>query len=167
MIGVRSVARTAISAVFISGGVQALRAPREHTEAAEPVVDPTAEWLQQKGLNVDPRTLVVVNGAVQLGAGAMLALGIMPRVAATALAATVIPTTLAGHRFWELKGDDRSEQQIHFFKNLAILGGLLSAALDTGGRPSVFWSGRRAADRAAHAISEQAGRLAEALPTHH
>ena len=34
---------------------------------------------------------------------------------------------------------------LQFAKNAALLGGLLAAALDTGGRPSVFWSGRRAA----------------------
>jgi uncharacterized membrane protein YphA (DoxX/SURF4 family) len=167
MISVRSFVRPAIAALFISGGVQALKAPPQHADVAEPVVDPVAAELQRMGFNVDPRTLVVVNGAVQVGAGALLALGIMPRLAATALAGSLIPTTLAGHRFWETKDEERSEQRTHFFKNLAILGGLASTALDTGGRPSVFWTGRRAADRAAHSIAEQASRLADALPTSH
>ena len=35
----------------------------------------------------------------------------------------------------------------------AILGGLIFAALDTGGRPSVFWTGKKAAVNAADAVS--------------
>ena len=154
MITARTFVRPAISALFISGGVNALRAAPEHTDAAQPLIDEIALRLEKRGTKVDPQTLVKVNGAVQVGAGALLALGKMPRLSATLLAASLVPTTLAGHRFWERHGQERSEQQVHFFKNLAILGGLLSTALDTGGRPSVFWAGRRAADRAAHTIAD-------------
>ena len=55
----------------------------------------------------DPVTLVRLNGAVQVGAGALLAVGRVPRLAALALATTLVPTTLAAHRFWEL--DDPQE----------------------------------------------------------
>ena len=45
----------------------------------------------------------------------------------------MVPTTLAGHRFWVV-GDkqERAQRQIHFLKNLTIMGGLLIAAADTG-----------------------------------
>lgn len=41
-------------------------------------------------------------------------------------------------------------------KKAAIRGGLIFAALDTGGRPSVFWSGKQAAVNAAEVISTAA-----------
>jgi uncharacterized membrane protein YphA (DoxX/SURF4 family) len=65
------------------------------------------------------------------------------------LAASLAPTTVAGHRFWEY--DDkaqRQQQQIHFFKNLSMLGGLILAAMDTEGRPGLSWRTRHAAEHA-------------------
>jgi uncharacterized membrane protein YphA (DoxX/SURF4 family) len=55
----------------------------------------------------------------------------MSRLAATALAVSMLPTTVAGHPFWNV--DDpvkRHQQRTQFFKNLGILGGLLVVALD-------------------------------------
>jgi len=166
MIGVRTLARPAIAALFINGGIQALRRPAPHARTAEPQLGTIASRLHEAGVQADSQGLVKANGAVQVVAGGMLVLNLAPRIAAIALAGSLVPTTLAVHRFWEEDGDDRSDQQIHFFKNLAIFGGLVFTALDTGGRPSVFWAGRRAAGRAAHAVSSKAHDLADALPTH-
>ena len=63
-----------------------------------------------------------------------------------------MPTTLAGHRFWE--EDDkqkRAQQQIHFLKNAGLLGGLILAAVDTEGKPSVAWRARQTGKRLAEA----------------
>ena len=88
---------------------------------------------------------VRVNGAVQMAAGTLLALA-GPRLSALTLAATLVPTTLAGHRFWEADEEtDQAQQRIHFLKNLSMFGGLLIAAADTAGRPSVAWRTRHAA----------------------
>ena len=60
-----------------------------------------------------------------------LALGLAPRLSALALAGSLVPTTLAGHAYWTI--DDpavRKVQRIHFHKNMALIGGLLFAALD-------------------------------------
>jgi len=65
------------------------------------------------------------------------------------LAATLVPTTAAGHRFWEEEDPaQRSNQRIHFFKNVSMLGGLIIAGVDTEGRPGVAWRARRAAQDA-------------------
>ena len=58
----------------------------------------------------------------------------MPRLSAAVLATSLVPTTLAGHRFWEAPAETRQQQQLHFFKNLSLLGGLLIAAGDTDGQ---------------------------------
>ena len=88
---------------------------------------------------------VRINGAVQLVAGSMLALGRFPRVSALAVAASLLPTTYAGHRFWETDDkQERTQQRIHFLKNVSMFGGLLIAAGDTAGNPSIAWRGRHA-----------------------
>jgi uncharacterized membrane protein YphA (DoxX/SURF4 family) len=88
---------------------------------------------------------VRINAAVQLGAGAMLAWGKLPRVSAAVLAGSLVPTTLAGHSFWEEQDPQaRNTQRIQFFKNVSMLGGLLLAAADTEGKPGVAWRARSA-----------------------
>ena len=79
---------------------------------------------------VDSELLVKVNGASMLTAGSLLALGIKPRLAATVLAAQLVPVTAAGHAFWEKEGAEKQGDQIQFFKNLGLIGGLLAVALD-------------------------------------
>jgi putative oxidoreductase len=77
--------------------------------------------------------LVRANGAVQVAAGTLLALGKSPRLAALVLAGSLVPTTYAGHAFWnEVDDEDRARQQIQFLKNLAVLGGLLTVAVSRG-----------------------------------
>ncbi len=104
--------------------------------------------------------LVKIDAGVKIVAGSLLAMGKVPRLASAALAASLIPTTLAGHRFWEeTDPQKKADQQIHFFKNVGLLGGLLIAAADTEGKPSLGWRGRRAAKRAAAVASAQAAAL--------
>jgi uncharacterized membrane protein YphA (DoxX/SURF4 family) len=74
----------------------------------------------------EPVRMVQLHGAVNLIGGLLLALGIKPTLAAWALITNLIPTTFAGHRFWEEDDDGaRMGQQIHFLKNVSLLGGLL------------------------------------------
>jgi hypothetical protein len=58
----------------------------------------------------------------------------------------MVPTTYAGHPFWQEKDPDiRRQQRTHFLKNLGLLGGVMLAAVDTEGRPGLAWRARRAA----------------------
>jgi hypothetical protein len=50
-------------------------------------------------------------------------------------------------------------QRIQFFKNVSMLGGLLLAALDTEGRPSLSWRAHRAAGYAAEKVGDVAGHV--------
>jgi putative oxidoreductase len=151
---VRRLARPLLASIFISGGLDAVRNPKSKVPAAEGVALSIAEHLPY--LPEDPEQLVRINGAAQVGAGVLLSLGRFPRLSSTVLAASIIPTTLAAHRFWEV--DDpaaRAQQRIHFFKNLGLLGGLMLAAVDTEGRPGLAWraqhAGHHVADSSRHA----------------
>ena len=125
----RTVARPMLAGVFIAGGMDVLANPEPRAKLAKPVVDKAAAFVPLAPS--DPKVAVALNAAVHVGAGSMLAAGILPRLTAVALATSLVPTTLAAHRFWEL--DDpalRSRHRVEFLKNCAILGGLLVVALD-------------------------------------
>ncbi|HEY2277422.1 MAG TPA: DoxX family protein [Streptosporangiaceae bacterium] len=140
----RLVARPMLASIFIAEGLDSLLHPDTRAPAAEAVVRPLAERVPVVPDQVEQA--VRLNGAVQLVAGSLLAIGRFPRLSAAALAASLIPTTYAGHRFWESNDKQESSQQkIHFLKNVSMLGGLLIAAGDTAGNPSVAWRSRHAA----------------------
>ncbi len=154
MFGTRTVARSLLASAFVVLGAKSLLRSDQLTPVAEQVTDPIAD---AAGVDASTKQLVQINAGVQIAGGALLALGIGARPAAVALGASLIPTTLASHRFWESKTPMQKElDTMGFVKNAAILGGLIFAALDTGGRPSVFWSSKRAAMNAADAVSSTA-----------
>ena len=67
-------------------------------------------------------------------------------LSATVLAASLVPTTLAGHAFWnETDPQAKYAQRLQFYKNTSVFGGLLLAAVDTEGKPGLAWRARRAA----------------------
>jgi uncharacterized membrane protein YphA (DoxX/SURF4 family) len=146
----RLIARPMLASMFVVGGVHALRNAEAHAAKAKPVADKIVP-LAQKALPAAPiptdvTTLVRINAAAQIVAAAALATGRAPRLSSTLLAASLVPTTLAGHRFWEESDPAaKGNQRIHFFKNVSMLGGLLLAGVDTEGKPGVAWRARRAA----------------------
>lgn len=148
---VRTAARAMLSAIFVANGAQALVNPDPLVPKAKRVTDRVAPLLDKAPTQfpTDARALVRINGAVQAVAGLLLATGRGSRTAAAVLAGTLVPTTLAGHAFWEQ--DDpaqRRAHQIHVLKNIGLLGGLLLAAADTEGRPSLrYRTGRFMGDR--------------------
>lgn len=142
---VRRIARPLLASLFVQGGIDTLRDPASRVPAAEPVARRLGPRL---GLDQDTETLVKLNAATQVAAGLMLATGRAPRLSALVLAGTLVPTTLAGHRFWEAQDKAaRRQQQIQFLKNASVFGGLLLAAVDTEGKPSMVW---RASHASAH-----------------
>jgi putative oxidoreductase len=75
-------------------------------------------------------TAVRANAALQILAAAVFAGGKATRAAAAVLAASLVPTTLVGHPFWTYEDPaQRGPQFAHFAKNLAIIGGLILAAV--------------------------------------
>jgi uncharacterized membrane protein YphA (DoxX/SURF4 family) len=149
-----------LASIFLVGAVNALKSTSGPAAKAEPVTTRLVPLLKRAGLPVpeNPETLVKLNAGVQLGAGLALATGRAPRISAAVLAASLVPTTAAGHRFWEVQDPtQRTQQKLHFFKNLSVLGGLVIAAGDTDGKPGVAWRTRRAAKDARRQAKHLAG----------
>ena len=153
---IRRIARPLLSAAFIGQGVETLRNPAVSLEAAEPTVAALRQLPEPYGEKVpsNPETAARINAAVQVAGGVLLATGKMPRVASAALAFTVIPGSLGGHLFWTESDPERKAQKRRdLLTDLSLLGGLIIAAADTAGKPSLGWRGRQAAGRISEAVS--------------
>jgi len=152
----RRAARAALAASFISGGIDQIRNPQPKAAPASPIAKPIADRIPQ--LPNDPESLVKLDGAIKVVGGLGLIIGPFARPAALLLAGSLVPTTLAGHRFWETNDpDQRVSDRVEFFKNVSLLGGLIMTALDTGGRPSIPWMASKTAHGAAEAVGDAAG----------
>ena len=115
----RLIARTTFAWIFIKDGYGVLTKPGARVD------------LVAKNLPLpQPELLVRLNGASMVAGGTALALGIKPRLAALELAATLVPTTYVAHRYWEQSDPAmRRNHQVHFNKNVSLIGGLLAYAL--------------------------------------
>lgn len=146
----RLLARPLLASTFVVGAVNALKNADAVAIRAKPLADKITTLIHSTAPGVpiptDPKTLVRINAGVQLLSGAALATGRSPRLASTVLAASLVPTTLAGHAFWEETDPKaKANQRLHFFKNASLLGGVMLASVDTEGKPGVAWRARRAA----------------------
>jgi putative oxidoreductase len=109
-----AIARVLMAGIFIHGGWNAFKEPAKRAKQAEVLGLPNAERMVQ------------ANGLAMASGGAALALGIVPRAAAAGLIASLVPTTLAGHRFWEEEDPQARRMQLtQFLKNLGLIGGLV------------------------------------------
>lgn len=154
----RRLARPLLASVFVYGGINALRNTEGLAQVVQPFVDKTIDTVGRQRLPgavpTDPVTLVRVDAIVKIVAGTSLAFGKLPRLSALALLGTLAPTTAAGHPFWEAKDpQERDDRLTHFLKNAGLAGGLLIAAADTEGKPSLGWRARRAAQKASQKVS--------------
>lgn len=138
----RTLARPLLASIFVVGPIGTLRNSSGAAKKAEPVTDPLVRLAQRAGIPLpqDPEKLVKLNAGVQLAAGLCLATGRFPRISAAVLATSLVPTTVAGHDFWnESDPALRQQQKLQLAKNLSLLGGLIIAAGDTDGKPGVAW----------------------------
>ncbi len=121
------VARVLVSVVFILNGFG--------------IIDQTipAKELMELGAPVSIVPWIMLAGrTLELVAGFALALGIVPRLAALALLAFLVPATFVSHSFWLAAGTPAFQGQlINFSKNVAIWGGLLFIA-GSAGQPSLL-----------------------------
>lgn len=158
----RLLARPLLASVFAYAGVNAVKDPEPLIGRARRITDKVGPAVKDRGVPLpeDTATLVRVNGAVQVTAAVALAMGKLPRLSAALLAGSLVPTTLAGHPFWdETDPQARAQHRLQFAKNCSLLGGLMLAVMDTEGKPGVAWRARHAAKdarRSARALAREA-----------
>jgi putative oxidoreductase len=98
--------------------------------------DGTAAYMASKGLPM-VGILLPLTILTELGGGLLLAVGFKARWAALWLFLFLIPTTLIFHKFWGIDPKEAQNMQIHFMKNVAIMGGMLMVFAFGPGRYSV------------------------------
>ena len=146
---IRVIARPMLASVFFVGAASALKnAPNLGAKASrvtDKVIPLAQRAVPSAPIPTDPVAIVRANAVVQIAAAAALATGRAPRLSSAVLAASLLPTTIAGHAFWrEQDAALKNTQRLNFFKGISLVGGLLIAGVDTEGKPGVAWRARRA-----------------------
>ena len=135
--------------MFFYGGVNSIK----NAKAMAPKAQPVADFIHRTAPDVEisPANLVRANGALHVAAATAVATGHIPRTSSFILAGSLVPTTAAGHQWWnESDPAARKNQLIHFLKNLSMMGGLLMATLDPDPHKKFF--ARRAKDKVVEGI---------------
>jgi uncharacterized membrane protein YphA (DoxX/SURF4 family) len=160
---IRTIARPLVAAPFMVTGLETLRNPAPRAEKVAPTLKPLADrvsWLPSK----DPETLVRIQGAISLGAGALFTLGRFQRLTTLLLAAEMVPALLTEHRFWKEDDPDRRvTERALMLKNAGLFGALLYAgAAPSRHRPvKAAKAGLHEARLQAAIAKAEAGRKAE------
>ena len=95
--------------------------------------------------------LALIAGAIEALGGLAVAVGFQTRYAALLLALFTLVAALIGHRFWEItEAAQRGNQLIHFWKNMAMVGGFLALYAAGAGAFSIDARGGHSARRGDH-----------------
>ena len=96
----------------------------------------TAGYIASQGVPL-PQVCAALSVLAHVGLGALLVLGWQARWAALGLAIFVAVITPIFHGFWTMEGSRRGLNELMFWKNAAIVGGLLVLAAFGPGRWSL------------------------------
>jgi putative oxidoreductase len=84
----------------------------------------TAAKIASRGVPL-PEIATVIAIAIELGGGLLLIAGWKARWAALAMAVFTVAAAIFFHNFWAAPPEQVVNQTIHFWKNIAMTGGLL------------------------------------------
>jgi putative oxidoreductase len=148
---IRVLARPLLAAPVIVGGIDALTHPESTAEVSERAARGVTGRIPPLAA-LGPDAAVRLNGGVMVASGALLAIGRAPRLASLAIAASLVPQIVERAREYRANAKDgdpaaRAEQRKDLVRSAGVLGGVLLAAVDTAGRPSL---GRRAKFASGH-----------------
>lgn len=116
------IGRLLLAAVFLPAGLQKIGG-----------FAGTAGYIASKGLPL-PELGAVIAIAVEVLGGLALIVGLGTRAAALVMAVFTLAATVIFHNYWGVPADQAFVQQLMFFKNVGIIGGLLLlAAFGAGG----------------------------------
>lgn len=87
----------------------------------------TAGYIASVGLPL-PQAGAILAAVVELLGGVALVVGLGTRAAALALAVFTLVATYLFHAYWAMPAEQQFVQQLMFFKNIAVVGGLLLLA---------------------------------------
>jgi len=96
----------------------------------------TVGYIASVGLPL-PSVGAAIALVVELGGALALLVGFQTRIAAVILAVFTVAASVFFHNFWAMPAEQAFMQQLIFFKNFAIVGGLLALAAHGAGQWSL------------------------------
>jgi putative oxidoreductase len=124
------VGRIAIAVLFIPAGFGKL------TGIGGAGISGFTQYLTTRGVPA-PGILAWLAALTEFLGGIALALGLKTRLTALIVIGFTIVATLIGHRYWEMQDALRVQNYGNFWKNVAIIGGLLAYFVRGGGAYSL------------------------------
>ncbi|MGA0609040.1 DoxX family protein [Caldimonas sp. KR1-144] len=115
------VGRILIAALFVPAGIGKIGG-----------FEGTVGYIASKGLPL-PQVGAALAIVVEIGVAAALLLGWRTRWAALILALFTLVSGVIFHNYWAVPPEQQMAQSIHFWKNMAIVGGLLFVAAHGAG----------------------------------
>lgn len=97
---------------------------------------PSVDYMTAAGAPL-PLLSAIIAVVMELGAGALIALGFYTRPLALLMALYTLGTALIAHHYWTMSGMEQYANMINFYKNISIIGGLLLLALTGPGKFSL------------------------------
>lgn len=119
------IGRVLIAALYLPAGISKLTG-----------FEGTVGYIGSVGLPLPAAGAVLAILVEILGAVALI-IGFKTRIAATVLAVFTLVATVIFHAFWSAAPDQAFVQQLMFFKNIAVIGGLLLLAANGAGALSL------------------------------
>src|SRR5215217_5358682 len=107
------VGRILLAAIFIKSGFGKIAG-----------FEGTVGYIASKGLPL-PQIGAILAIVVELGGGILLAVGFKARWAALAIAIFTLASGIIFHNYWAVEASQRMAQDINFWKNIAMTGGML------------------------------------------
>lgn len=119
------VGRILLALMFLIGGVDKVMG-----------MEGTLKYMTANGV---PMANIAIYAAIliEIGAGLLLVIGYQTRWAAAVLIVFIIAAEFFFHQYWNLEGQPRGLQRVIFYKNLAVLGGMMMLIVAGPGRYSL------------------------------
>lgn len=160
---VRRFARPLLASSFIVSGVDRLRDPAsaQHLARAVDLASKTAPQLSV--LRGQEKLVGQLLAGSQVAAGALFALGKLPRFSSTVLLTTGAINAYVEYRATEASSkEDKSARRHNAVRNASLLGAVAITAVDTDGNPSLAWRAHKLGDRVAKKSSQFAAEVKDA-----
>lgn len=165
---VRLLARPLLATGFVAAGADRLRDSDNTAEQLRPTLKRIGGMVPSAAaVTGNPELVAKVLGATQVGAGALLALGKLPRLSGLLLTGTAVLNAVVEYKNAETDtADERKARRAALLKNLSLIGAVLLVAVDTNGRPGLAWRAEHLADdtrRSVASLGKDAGRKSRAV----
>ena len=117
--------RTLLALIFITSGFGKITG-----------FEGTVGYIASKGLPL-PQLGAIIAIIVEVGGSILLVIGYKARWAALALAIFTLAAAILFHNYWAVEAAEKMGQQINFWKNISMAGGMLMVFAHGAGRYSV------------------------------